>query len=80
MYNDVKLPSPTFLTLTVDYVSHSYSTRGREQKNLRLMKPRTESLRKTVYYTTHAGSTMLIFNVASFVTISGFWIVIMIPS
>ena len=50
MYNIVKLPSPTFLTSTVNYVSHSYSTRGREQKDLRLMKPRTESLRKTVYY------------------------------
>ena len=50
MYNIVKLPSPTFLTSTVNYVSHSYSTRGREQKNLRLMKPRTESLRKTVHY------------------------------
>ena len=50
MYNIIKLPSPSFLTTTIEYASHSYETRAREQKNLKLKKPRTESLRKTVYY------------------------------
>ena len=50
MYNIIKLPSPSFLTTTIEYASHSYETRAREQKNLKLKIPRTESLRKTVYY------------------------------
>ena len=39
-----------FLNTTIDYASHSYETCAREQKNLKLKKPRTESLQKTVYY------------------------------
>ena len=50
MYNIIKLPSPSFLTTTIEYASHSYETRTREQKNLKLKKLRTESLLKTVYY------------------------------
>ena len=50
MYNIIKLPSLTFLRSTIEYISHKYPTRGNNQKKLRLLKPRTESLRKTVYY------------------------------
>ena len=50
MYNISKLPSPSFLTTTIEYASHSYEIRAREQKNIKLNKPRTESLRKNVYY------------------------------
>ena len=45
----IKLPSPSFLATSIEYASHSYETHAREQKK-RLKKPRTESLRKTVYY------------------------------
>ena len=50
VYNITKLPSPVFLKSTIAYTSHTYHTRGKEDKNLKLRKPRTESLRKTVYY------------------------------
>ena len=50
VYNITKLPSPVFLKSTISYTSHTYHTRGKEDKNLKLRKPRTESLRKTVYY------------------------------
>ena len=36
MYNIIKLPSSSFLTTTIEYASHSYKTRAREQKNLKL--------------------------------------------
>ena len=47
MYNIIKLPSPSFLTTIIEHASHSSETRAREKKNLKLKKPRTESLRKT---------------------------------
>ena len=50
MYNIIKLPTPKFLSCTIKYVSHSHDTRGKKQKKLKLLKPKTESLRKTVYY------------------------------
>ena len=39
MYNIIKLPSLSFLTTAIEYVSHSYETRDREQRNLKLNKP-----------------------------------------
>ena len=50
MFNVLYLPSPTYLTSRVEFVSHKYETRSKEQKDLKLMKPRNESLRKTIYY------------------------------
>ena len=39
MYNIIELPSLSFLTTAIEYASHSYETRAREQKNLKLKKP-----------------------------------------
>ena len=50
MYNILNLPCPVFLSSTIKYVEHNYDTRGKKQKNIKLLKPRTESMKKTVYY------------------------------
>ena len=50
MCNIINLPSPSFLTITIEYASHCYEIRARKEKNLKLKKRRTKSLRKTVYY------------------------------
>ena len=50
VYDITKLPSPVFLKSTIAYTSHTYHTRGKEDKNVKLRKPRTESLRRTVYF------------------------------
>ena len=49
MYNILKLPSSGFFSSTIKYVEHNFDTRGKEQKNIKLLKPRIESKKKTVF-------------------------------